>query len=47
MDLAPAVRRLERDPDARLVALGGERSQAIAERLARLAGRPAAEPSRR
>jgi GT2 family glycosyltransferase len=36
--LAPAVRRLERDPEARLHALG-PRSRATAERLARLAGR--------
>jgi GT2 family glycosyltransferase len=38
--LAPAVRRLERDPGARLHALGGGRSRTMAERLARLAGRP-------
>jgi GT2 family glycosyltransferase len=36
--LAPAVRRLERDPEARLHALG-PRSRNTAERLARLAGR--------
>jgi hypothetical protein len=38
--LAPAVRRLERDPGARIHALGGSRDHAIAARLARLAGRP-------
>jgi hypothetical protein len=38
--LAPAARRLHRDAGARLHALGGERSQAIAERLARLLDRP-------
>jgi hypothetical protein len=38
--LAPAVRRLERDPGARLHALGGGVSRTLAERLARLAGRP-------
>ena len=37
--LAPAARRLEHDAGARVHALGGERSRAIAERLARLAGR--------
>jgi GT2 family glycosyltransferase len=37
--IAPAVVRLEREPGARLHALGGPRSQANAERLARLAGR--------
>jgi GT2 family glycosyltransferase len=37
--LAPAVRRLERDPGARIHALGGSRDRAIAARLARLAGR--------
>lgn len=45
--LAPAVRRLEREPGARLVALGGARPQMIAERLAALAGRRAAELSHR
>ena len=39
--LAPAVRRLERDPGARVHALGGGRDHAIAARLARLAGRTA------
>jgi hypothetical protein len=43
--LAPAARRLANDPDARIVALG-DRSQALARRLARLAGRPAGELSR-
>jgi hypothetical protein len=37
--LAPAVRRLERDPGARLHVLGGESTRAMAGRLARLAGR--------
>jgi Glycosyltransferase like family 2 len=37
--LAPAVRRLERDDDARVHALGPGQAQAIAGRLARLAGR--------
>jgi hypothetical protein len=39
-DLAPAVRRLERDPQARLHPLGGPAAQALARRLAHLAGRP-------
>jgi GT2 family glycosyltransferase len=43
--VAPAVRRLAHDPDARIVALG-DRSQPLARRLARLAGRPAGELSR-
>jgi Glycosyl transferase family group 2 len=38
--LAPAVRRLRRDRDARLHAFGTGRGRAIAERLAGLAGRP-------
>ncbi len=37
--LAPAVRRLEREPDARVHALGAGQAQAIARRLATLAGR--------
>jgi GT2 family glycosyltransferase len=45
--LAPAVRRLERDADARVLALGGERPEAIARRLAQLAGRPADELEKR
>jgi hypothetical protein len=45
--LAPAVRRLERDADARVLALGGERPEAIARRLAQLAGRRAGELDRR
>jgi hypothetical protein len=45
--LAPAVRRLERDSGARVLALGGERSEAIAKRLAELAGRSADESRRR
>lgn len=39
-DLAPAARRLERDPRARLHPLGGVSAQALARRLASLAGRP-------
>ena len=38
--LAPAVLRLERDAGARVQALGRERAQAFASRLAALAGRP-------
>jgi GT2 family glycosyltransferase len=38
--IAPAVRRLERDPDARVHALGTEQARAIARRVAALAGRP-------
>jgi hypothetical protein len=38
--IAPAVRRLARDGDARVLALGGAEAHAIAARLARLAGRP-------
>jgi hypothetical protein len=38
--LAPAVRRLERDPRARVHALGRGQAHAVARRLARLAGRP-------
>ena len=38
--LAPAVRRLERDRDARVHALATEQARAIANRLATLAGRP-------
>jgi hypothetical protein len=38
--LAPAVRRLERDPSARVHALGRGQAHAVARRLARLAGRP-------
>jgi GT2 family glycosyltransferase len=38
--LAPAVRRLRRDPGARVHALEGPRSRDTARRLARLAGRP-------
>lgn len=36
--LAPAVRRLARDPDARIHALGSSRDHTTAERLGRLAG---------
>jgi hypothetical protein len=39
-ELAPAVRRLERDPSARVHALGRDPARAVARRLARLAGRP-------
>ena len=38
-ELAPAVRRLERDEGARVQALGGPETQALARRIARLAGR--------
>jgi hypothetical protein len=38
--LAPAVRRLERDREARVHALGTEQVRAIARRMATLAGRP-------
>jgi GT2 family glycosyltransferase len=38
--LAPAVRRLERDGDARVHALGTEQARAVARRMAALAGRP-------
>jgi len=38
--IAPAVRRLERDRDARVHALATEQARAIANRLATLAGRP-------
>lgn len=38
--LAPAVRRLERDREARVHALGTQQARAIARRLAALAGRP-------
>jgi hypothetical protein len=38
--LAPAVRRLERDPGARVHALGGRTAEATARRLARLVARP-------
>jgi GT2 family glycosyltransferase len=38
--LAPAVRRLERDRDARVHALGTEQARTVARRVAALAGRP-------
>lgn len=38
--LAPAVRRLEQDRDARVHALGAGQARAIAQRVATLAGRP-------
>jgi hypothetical protein len=41
--LAPAVRRLTADRDARLHALGGAGAQAIARRLSALTGRPMLE----
>jgi hypothetical protein len=37
--LAPAVKRLERDPGARVQALGGGEAPAVARRLQKLAGR--------
>jgi len=46
--LAPVVRRLKRDPLARVHALGGSETRATARRIARLAGRPLDEaPHRR
>lgn len=45
--LAPAVRRLERDSDARVHALGGADTRAIARRIARLTGRPVDEAPER
>ncbi len=44
--LAPAALRLERDPRARVHALGGDDARTTARRLARLAGRPLDEPHR-
>jgi hypothetical protein len=44
--LAPAVRRLEHDPRARVHALGGDEPQRTARRLAALAGRGLQEPRR-
>ncbi len=44
--LAPAVRRLERDPGARVHVLGGAEARATALRIARLAGRPLEEEAR-
>jgi hypothetical protein len=38
--LAPAVRRLEHEPEARVHPLGGRAALATARRIARLAGRP-------
>jgi GT2 family glycosyltransferase len=38
--IAPAVRRLERERDARVLALGGAETRATARRIANLAGRP-------
>jgi GT2 family glycosyltransferase len=38
--LAPAVRRLKREPEARVHPLGGDDTRATASRIARLAGRP-------
>ena len=45
--LAPAVRRLRRDPRARVHALGGSETRVTARRIARLAGRPLDEAPRR
>ena len=42
--LAPAVRRLQREPQARLQPLGGARTHVLARRIARLAGRRLDEP---
>lgn len=44
--LAPAALRLERDPAARVHALGGDEVWSTARRLARLTGRPLDEPPR-
>lgn len=38
--IAPAVRRLERERDARVLGLGGAETRATARRVAKLAGRP-------
>lgn len=38
--IAPAVRRLEREQNARVLALGGAETRATARRIAKLAGRP-------
>ncbi len=45
--LAPAVRRLKRDPRARVHVLGGSDTHVTARRIARLAGRPLDEAPRR
>jgi hypothetical protein len=45
--LAPAVVRLEHEPHARVLALGAGSGRAVAERIARLAGRRLDEPPRR
>ena len=45
--LAPAVRRLKRNPRARVHALGGSETRVTARRIARLAGRPLDEAPRR
>jgi GT2 family glycosyltransferase len=42
--LAPGARRLEREPRARVLAIGAEETRATATRIARLAGRRLAEP---
>jgi len=44
--LAPVVRRLRRDPRARVLAVGGDDVRVTARRLARLAGRPLDEQRR-
>jgi GT2 family glycosyltransferase len=41
--IAPAVRRLSRDADARVHRLGGDETRATARRIAKLAGRPVDE----
>lgn len=46
IELAPAVRRLERDGEVRVLPLGGDETRATARRIARLAGRPLDEASR-
>jgi GT2 family glycosyltransferase len=46
LTLAPAVRRLERDSDARVHALGGPDARAVARRIGRLGGRTVDEPER-
>lgn len=45
--LAPAVRRLQRDSEARVQALGGDQVHATARRIARLAGRRLEHPQPR
>jgi hypothetical protein len=45
--LAPAAERLERQPRARIHALGGDEAKATARRLASLTGRSLSDPGRR